>query len=111
MLKQKSLGSYGAASGLRSQWRNGSRLRRALWLLALLAAFAVTGGVRAQQAPQTPPLPQPAQPSTASQAGPPAKIAVDVKVVNVLATVRDKHGKIVSELGKDDFVLTEDGKP
>jgi len=36
-------------------------------------------------------------------------IAVQVKVVNVLATVRDKHGKIVPNLGKDDFVLNEDG--
>jgi len=41
----------------------------------------------------------------------PSQINVDVKVVNVLATVRDKHGKIVSNLGKDDFVLAEDGKP
>ena len=39
------------------------------------------------------------------------KIAVEVKVVNVLATVRDKHGQIVSNLGKDDFVLEEDGRP
>src|SRR5664279_2418020 len=39
------------------------------------------------------------------------KIAVEVKVVNVLATVRDKHGKIVSNLAKDDFVLEEDGHP
>ena len=39
------------------------------------------------------------------------KIAVEVKVVNVLATVRDKHGQIVSNLGKDDFVLEEDGHP
>jgi VWFA-related protein len=39
------------------------------------------------------------------------KIAVEVKVVNVLATVRDKHGKIVSNMGKDDFVLEEDGHP
>jgi VWFA-related protein len=38
-------------------------------------------------------------------------IAVDVKVVNVLATVRDKHGQIVNNLNKDDFILTEDGHP
>ncbi len=44
------------------------------------------------------------------QAEPP-KIAVEVKVVNVLATVRDKHGKIVADLGKDDFTLEEDGHP
>jgi VWFA-related protein len=38
-------------------------------------------------------------------------MAVKVKVVNVLATVRDKHGKIVNSLTKDDFTLTEDGRP
>jgi VWFA-related protein len=35
----------------------------------------------------------------------------DVKVVNLLATVRDKHGQIVSNLTKDDFKLEEDGRP
>ncbi len=38
-------------------------------------------------------------------------ISVDVKVVNVLASVRDKHGAVVHNLGKDDFVLEEDGHP
>ena len=38
-------------------------------------------------------------------------MSVKVKVVNVLATVRDKHGKIVNGLTKDDFTLTEDGRP
>src|SRR5258708_13108970 len=33
----------------------------------------------------------------------------DVKVVNVFATVRDKQGKIVQDLTKDDFALSEDG--
>jgi len=32
-----------------------------------------------------------------------------VKVVNVLATGRDKHGNIVRNLAKDDFILEEDG--
>jgi VWFA-related protein len=41
----------------------------------------------------------------------PPKISVNVNVVNVLATVRDKHGAIVSNLSKDDFVLEEDGRP
>jgi VWFA-related protein len=40
-----------------------------------------------------------------------SQINVEVKVVNVLATVRDKHGTIVSNLGKDDFELQEDGRP
>ncbi|MBV8514290.1 MAG: VWA domain-containing protein, partial [Acidobacteria bacterium] len=39
------------------------------------------------------------------------KIAVEVKVVNILASVRDKKGKTIADLTKDDFVLTEDGKP
>ena len=38
-------------------------------------------------------------------------MSVKVNVVNVLATVRDKHGKVISNLGKDDFVLTDDGRP
>jgi VWFA-related protein len=38
-------------------------------------------------------------------------IAVDVRVVNVFATVRDKHGAIVPNLTKDDFTLEEDGRP
>lgn len=35
----------------------------------------------------------------------------DVRVVNVLATVRNKHGQIVSDLKKEDFLLEEDGRP
>jgi VWFA-related protein len=38
-------------------------------------------------------------------------IAVDVRTVNVTATVRDKHGKIVRDLNQDAFALTEDGGP
>lgn len=40
-----------------------------------------------------------------------ADMTINVKVVNVPATVRDKHGKIVNNLTKDDFVLEEDGRP
>ncbi len=39
-----------------------------------------------------------------------AQFAAGVKVVNVLATVRDKDGKIVKGLTKDDFILAEDGR-
>ncbi|HWQ53919.1 MAG TPA: VWA domain-containing protein [Bryobacteraceae bacterium] len=41
----------------------------------------------------------------------PPPITVDVDVVNVLASVRDKRGALVSTLAKDDFIVTEDGKP
>ncbi len=40
-----------------------------------------------------------------------ATIAVDVKVVTLPVTVRDKHGAIVRDLTKDDFTLQEDGRP
>jgi VWFA-related protein len=40
-----------------------------------------------------------------------ADIKVQVKVVNVPTTVRDKHGKIVNTLTRDDFILEEDGRP
>jgi VWFA-related protein len=40
-----------------------------------------------------------------------ATFSTDVKVVSVLATVRDKQGKIVSDLTKEDFDLAEDGHP
>jgi VWFA-related protein len=44
-------------------------------------------------------------------AGPVTTIPVDVKVVTLPVTVRDKKGKIVRDLTKDDFDLEEDGKP
>jgi VWFA-related protein len=37
--------------------------------------------------------------------------STDVKVVNVLAMVRNKQGQIVQNLNKDDFTLAEDGRP
>lgn len=38
-------------------------------------------------------------------------MSVNVKVVNVLATVRDKRGKILPDLTKSDFTLQEDSRP
>jgi VWFA-related protein len=37
--------------------------------------------------------------------------STEVKVVNLLASVRDRHGQIISDLAKDDFSLQEDGRP
>ncbi|MGB2624600.1 MAG: VWA domain-containing protein [Candidatus Acidiferrum sp.] len=101
-------------------------MRRFGRLLALAVALIVTlavGEFRAQQPapPQsTPPPAQPAAQQPAPQQGQPQlqrpqegqpTIAVQVKTVSVLATVRDKHGKIVPDLTKDDFALDEDGRP
>jgi VWFA-related protein len=40
-----------------------------------------------------------------------APITVNVNAVNLLASVRDKHGNIAHNLSKDDFILDQDGKP
>jgi VWFA-related protein len=40
-----------------------------------------------------------------------ATFSSDVKVVNVLATVRTKAGEIVQDLTKEEFLLTESGSP
>jgi VWFA-related protein len=52
------------------------------------------------------------QPARASdpQAGDDVPIQVNVNVVNVLASVRDKHNALIPNLAKDDFELFEDGK-
>src|ERR1700722_14639875 len=42
---------------------------------------------------------------------PDATFSSDVKVVSVLVTVRDKDRKIVSNLEKEDFDLSEEGAP
>jgi VWFA-related protein len=97
------------------------------WRFGLLVGLAVVlcgVAVMAQQGSQ--PATQPAEQSPQSgqaQSGEPKlkgenetkqsdqKITVEVKVVNILASVRDKKGKTIGGLTKDDFVLTEDGKP
>jgi VWFA-related protein len=40
----------------------------------------------------------------------PAPIKVDVDVVNILASVRNKQNALVANLGKDDFTLFEEGQ-
>ena len=43
-----------------------------------------------------------------SQQGPPP-ISVEVKMVSLLATVRDKHGHLINNLTKNDFAVEQDG--
>ncbi len=38
-------------------------------------------------------------------------IKVDVRLVNILATVKDEHGALVPNLVKEDFVVLEEGRP
>src|SRR5580704_4185669 len=37
--------------------------------------------------------------------------STDVKVVNILASVRDKKGELAKDLTQDDFTIEEDGRP
>jgi VWFA-related protein len=53
---------------------------------------------------QTPPPP-------ANPDEPIPSISVNVDVVSILASVRDKHGGLVGNLEKNDFTVLEDGKP
>lgn len=46
-----------------------------------------------------------------TQTTPATTLKVNVKVVTMNVTVRDKHGAIVPNLTKDDFTLSEDGRP
>src|SRR5271163_3697908 len=48
-------------------------------------------------------------PLLGQQQGP--TISVNVKLVTMFATVRDKHGALIRSLTKDDFVLEQDGHP
>ena len=68
-----------------------SRVRFRLFTLFLLAGLLLLPG-------------QPSQSQDATYKS-------HVKVVEVPATVRDKHKQIVRNLNKDDFVLDEDGRP
>jgi len=72
----------------RRGWR-GFQLR--LWLPLSVVSLLLTGWrLRSQQAPT---------------------FSAEVRVVNVLATVRNKQGEIIRNLRKDDFMLQEDGRP
>lgn len=51
------------------------------------------------------------QPTKPADQDLPAPIRVDVDIVNVLTSVRDKRGALISNLEKKDFTILEDGKP
>ena len=54
----------------------------------------------------------PREPAGARAAAEPAaRLLHTVKVVNLFATVRDKQGKVVTDLTQNDFLLDEDGTP
>jgi VWFA-related protein len=70
------------------------RLRAERFLAAFL--FSLGLAVPAARAQQTPPS---------------TTLKVTTEVVNVLAIVKDKHGRLIPDLNKDDFEITEDNVP
>ena len=58
--------------------------------LVSTASFLAAGGLRGQEEPT---------------------FKAEVKVVNLLATVRTKKGEIVRDLARDDFKVAENGRP
>ncbi len=50
-------------------------------------------------------------PGRASFAQAPPVFGVDLEMTNVTVTVRDEQGSLVSDLGPEDFVVREDGRP
>jgi VWFA-related protein len=73
---------------------------RRLWVLAVLIGLAV---VPLPGQSQQPPAPAPAQP--------PPTFKVEVNYVEIDARVTDAQGKFAGDLNKDDFQISEDGKP
>lgn len=78
-------------------------MKRLLLFLSLVSVLS--GGLSAQDSAGKPAGQNPQ--SSASQ-GP---IKVRVELVNILMTVADKKGRLVTDLTKDDFKVFEDGKP
>src|SRR5262245_47911922 len=73
-------------------------------LLSACSMLPAVGLLRAQDRPSATTVP-------ANAGEPSATFSTGVKVVNVLATVRDKRGQIVKNLTQNDFLLDEDGRP
>jgi VWFA-related protein len=86
-------------------------LRCSLMAFALLAASTLSAVPQSAWAFQSngpePGQPVVVEPLPNSQTVP--TIRRQIEVVNVYAVVKDKHGRLIPNLSKDDFTLTEDG--
>lgn len=78
-------------------------MRKCATTAIMLLVFSVGAGAQSNQPPQNSAFPSPV--STQNT------IKVNVNVVNVLATVTDKKGHIVLDLGQKNFRLFEDNQP
>lgn len=77
----------------------------------LLCLFLLAPALESQNSGAAAPAATPPASQSPAPGTPATTLTVDVKVVSLPVTVRDKKGKIVRDLTKDDFELEEDGKP
>ena len=83
-----------------------------LWFPLAVVVVSVTGiALWAAQQPPTAKTPQQPTSAPTERADEPARISVDVTRVQMLFTVQDKHGRFVTDLGKDDFEVLENKRP
>jgi VWFA-related protein len=82
-------------------------LRLSLPPVLLGSAFALAAALFGQAPSAAPQQPKPVAPSAKEQGG----FRAEVRLVNVVATVTDKHNHFVTDLGKQDFRILEDGHP
>jgi VWFA-related protein len=81
--------------------------------IALFLSIVFGASAFAQQ-PQPSNAPDPSAQSSATQDQqdqPLETLRVNVNVVNLYFNVKDKHGRLIPDLTKDDFNIFEDGKP
>jgi VWFA-related protein len=96
-------------SGRRPQ---AARFDRSLaFALAGILLFAGRTANAQSQGPIIPPPQKAPQTQQPAQTLPTPRISVEVKLVYLYVTVRDKHGKIVPSLNQKDFVLAQDSHP
>ncbi len=81
-------------------------LRPQLFVIVLAASLLPPPVSTTEARPQTPQGKAPAATQEAQQ-----PIRVQVALVNLFATVRDKKKRLVPDLTKDDFRISEDGQP
>ena len=94
------------------QYHWGRKADRVLSFILVWVVAGTFGGVWAQTGSAAKSNPVATADANSPATNQPAlTMSVKVKVVSLLATVRDKHGKIANNLGKDDFTLAEDGRP